>query len=231
MTMKHVRRLKAGILPVAAAGILCAGLLWGALADRKSSMPEGWMPVNDRVEASLADLASRQVSEEDRVKNRAQERTDREGAEAAVEGKGDGASVAAAGEENTAGGDGLDAEGEGDSGGVEGVEEVQGVRGSEGAGSAYGAESAEGLDVAGDAGGGIEAGSADKEEMSGKLDLNAADAEELDALPGIGPAKAQAIIEDRNANGPYETVEQLTRVKGIGEKLLDKLKPHVRAGR
>ncbi|MEV5028668.1 ComEA family DNA-binding protein [Paenibacillus sp. LPE1-1-1.1] len=55
---------------------------------------------------------------------------------------------------------------------------------------------------------------------TGKLDINRATAAELDALKGIGPAKAQAIIEDRDKNGKYASVDDLLRVKGIGEKLL-----------
>lgn len=54
----------------------------------------------------------------------------------------------------------------------------------------------------------------------GKLDINRATAAELDALKGIGPAKAQAIIRDRDENGKYGSVDDLLRVKGIGEKLL-----------
>lgn len=55
------------------------------------------------------------------------------------------------------------------------------------------------------------------------LDLNTATTAELEALPGIGPVTAQAIIEDR----PYGAVEDLLRVKGIGEATLEKLRPYV----
>lgn len=48
------------------------------------------------------------------------------------------------------------------------------------------------------------------------LDLNAAAEEELTALPGIGEALARRIVEYREANGPFETVEDLTNVSGIG---------------
>ena len=64
----------------------------------------------------------------------------------------------------------------------------------------------------------------------GLLDLNRATAEELDFLPGIGPAKARAMVEDRNRNGPFRSVDDLTRVKGIGPKLLDKLRKLVNVG-
>ncbi|HTG71398.1 MAG TPA: ComEA family DNA-binding protein [Candidatus Udaeobacter sp.] len=54
----------------------------------------------------------------------------------------------------------------------------------------------------------------------GRLDINRATAAELDTLKGIGPSKAQAIVQDRDKNGKYASVEDLLRVKGIGEKLL-----------
>jgi competence protein ComEA len=64
----------------------------------------------------------------------------------------------------------------------------------------------------------------------GLLDINAASAEELDALPGIGPAIAARIVEQREANGPFKTVEDLQEVKGIGAALFAKIAPLVTAG-
>ena len=57
------------------------------------------------------------------------------------------------------------------------------------------------------------------------IDLNTADATQLDALPGVGPATAAKIVADRQANGPFKTAEDLGRVPGIGPKKLDQLKP------
>lgn len=53
---------------------------------------------------------------------------------------------------------------------------------------------------------------------SGKVNLNNASASELDALPGVGPSTAAKIVADREANGPFRTVEDLKRVSGIGDK-------------
>lgn len=52
----------------------------------------------------------------------------------------------------------------------------------------------------------------------GKVNLNRATAAELDALPGVGPSTAEKIVADREANGPFRTVEDLKRVSGIGDK-------------
>lgn len=52
----------------------------------------------------------------------------------------------------------------------------------------------------------------------GKVNINAATAAELDALPGIGPSTAEKIIADREANGPFASTEDLKRVSGIGDK-------------
>ncbi|MDQ6423322.1 helix-hairpin-helix domain-containing protein [Paenibacillus sp. LHD-117] len=71
---------------------------------------------------------------------------------------------------------------------------------------------------------GGESGSADAD---GLIDINRASALQLDGLKGIGPAKAQAIVDDREENGPFASVEELLRVKGIGEKLLASIKESV----
>jgi competence protein ComEA len=60
------------------------------------------------------------------------------------------------------------------------------------------------------------------------LDLNAATAAELDALPGIGPVLAARIVEHRRAHGPFRSVEELRSVPGIGPRLLARLRPSLR---
>lgn len=62
---------------------------------------------------------------------------------------------------------------------------------------------------------------------SGPIRLNSATAQELEALPGIGPALAQRIVEYRNVHGGFRTVQELDNVKGIGPKLMQRLLPHV----
>lgn len=51
---------------------------------------------------------------------------------------------------------------------------------------------------------------------SGAVNINAADAAALQTLPGIGPSKAQAIVADRTANGPFTDCGDLQRVRGVG---------------
>ncbi len=60
-----------------------------------------------------------------------------------------------------------------------------------------------------------------------QLNINTASKEELQALPGIGPVLADRIIEYRNRYGPFISVEQLLEVKGIGPKILERLRPLV----
>ncbi len=56
------------------------------------------------------------------------------------------------------------------------------------------------------------------------VNINTATKEELEALPGIGPVKAQAIIDYRKANGPFKSIDDLKKVNGIGDATLDKIK-------
>lgn len=63
------------------------------------------------------------------------------------------------------------------------------------------------------------------------VDLNGANEQELMAIPGIGEAMAKRIVEFRKANGPFRQVDDLLKVKGIGEKSLEKLRPHVSVGK
>jgi competence protein ComEA len=60
------------------------------------------------------------------------------------------------------------------------------------------------------------------------IDINTAGVDDLIALPGVGPATAARIIEDRQSHGPYRRVDDLLRVRGIGPKKLERIRPHVR---
>lgn len=62
---------------------------------------------------------------------------------------------------------------------------------------------------------------------AGKVNLNTATTEELDTLPGVGPATARAIVSYRTRRGPFAKVEDLLNIDGIGPKKLESLKAHV----
>lgn len=65
---------------------------------------------------------------------------------------------------------------------------------------------------------------ATKQTVSGKININTASSAELDTLPGIGPAYAGRIIDYRNANGGFKSIDELDNVKGIGKTTIDKFR-------
>ncbi len=60
------------------------------------------------------------------------------------------------------------------------------------------------------------------------VDLNTADRSELEQVPGIGPALAREITDDRYKKGQFKSVEELRRVKGVGPATFDKVRPFLR---
>jgi len=66
-----------------------------------------------------------------------------------------------------------------------------------------------------------------KKEIPTNVDINTADKAMLTELPGIGPVTADAILAYRQDNGNFKSLDDLTKVKGIGDKTLAKLKPYL----
>ena len=66
-----------------------------------------------------------------------------------------------------------------------------------------------------------------KKEVPHDVNINTADKDLLTQLPGIGPVTADIIIQYRKDNGQFNSIDELTKVKGIGNKTLEKLKPYL----
>lgn len=61
-----------------------------------------------------------------------------------------------------------------------------------------------------------------------RVSLNTATVDELMQLPGVGPGRARAIVDDRERRGPYRSLDDLTRVRGIGPAIVAQLRERVR---
>ena len=68
------------------------------------------------------------------------------------------------------------------------------------------------------------------ESQNGLVDLNTADEELLGSLPGIGPTRARAIIDHRQQNGPFESIDDILNVQGIGEGIYENIRDLVTVG-
>ncbi|MDQ6715630.1 MAG: helix-hairpin-helix domain-containing protein, partial [Actinomycetota bacterium] len=66
------------------------------------------------------------------------------------------------------------------------------------------------------------------ESIGAPVDLNRADLAALDSLPGVGPVLGQRILDWRSAHGRFTSVDELGEVSGIGQKLLEQVRPKVR---
>ena len=61
----------------------------------------------------------------------------------------------------------------------------------------------------------------------GVVNINTANAAELQLLPGVGPARAQAILTARKSQGVFKRIEDLAAIKGVGDSMLEKMRPHI----
>lgn len=66
--------------------------------------------------------------------------------------------------------------------------------------------------------------------VDGKIDINLADAALLETLPGVGPAIAQRIVEYREMNGPFEVIEEIQEVQGIGPAKHEEIRDLITVG-
>ena len=64
-------------------------------------------------------------------------------------------------------------------------------------------------------------------EQDGKININRADSDQLQEIPGVGPATAQKIIEYRQSSGNFSSIEELMEISGIGEKTFAEMKDHI----
>ena len=67
----------------------------------------------------------------------------------------------------------------------------------------------------------------EQETITEPININTASASDFDKLPGIGASKAEAIVQYREKNGPFEKIEDLKEISGIGDALFEKIKDYI----
>jgi competence protein ComEA len=77
----------------------------------------------------------------------------------------------------------------------------------------------------------VEVDRLESESLDYRIDVNTATWVEWAQLDGIGEALAERIVADREANGPFKSVDDLRRVKGIGPKTLARIRPYLTLGK
>ena len=63
--------------------------------------------------------------------------------------------------------------------------------------------------------------------VSGKININKSNQDEIQTIPGIGESKAKSIIDYREKNGEFKTIEDIKNVSGIGDSLFEKIKEYI----
>lgn len=211
--------------------VIGAGLMLLAVGGSKPAGIEGWVPLNAEVASALqAEKASAGAgggAASSVAKAGGAGKADQSGAMQGMETAGGG--VAAGGA------DGATATGAAASSGAGAASEKAGepTAGNPATGNATASNPNPGEQAAGAAAastvGSTASFAAPQQQVDTSLiSINQAGLTELQDIPGIGEKKAQAIIDYRTAHGPFAALSDLTKVKGIGDKMLEKMKPYIR---
>ncbi|WP_270619861.1 ComEA family DNA-binding protein [Paenibacillus macerans] len=220
------------VLTSVVSAVIGAGLMLLAVGGSKPAGIEGWVPLNAEVASALqaeqapagggsaAAGAGASAAAHTGDAGKADQRRAAQGMDTA------GGRAAAGGAAGTAAG-GAAAGGSAGGGAAAGGAAVPGA--APPAGAALG-EPAVGSPAAGNPAAGSPASSAAPPQQADTslISINQAGLTELQDIPGIGEKKAQAIIDYRTAHGPFVSLSDLTKVKGVGNKMLEKMKPYIR---